>query len=224
MEPYLEKADTYFEPFVGGCNMMDKIKHKKKIGTDSNPYLIAMWNALKKGWIPPGEITKDQYEWIKSNREKKFFTPAFVGFIGHNCSFSGDWFAGYAGTGETRNRCLEAKNHLLKQILKLQDVHFSTHDYKTISGNPEHWKTLYYCDPPYYHGFKYKGARHNFNHEQFWEWCRKMVSKGNYVFVSDYHAPDDFELVWHMEVSNHAHQTKKKNPVEKLYKLVPDEN
>ena len=41
----------YIEPFVGGCNTMSQVGGKR-YGYDSNPYLIAMWKQLQKGWIP----------------------------------------------------------------------------------------------------------------------------------------------------------------------------
>jgi len=220
MEQDLAKARTYIEPFCGGCNMIDKIKHRDRIAADGNPYLMAMWNALKKGWIPPDTITKEQYEWIKANRANNYFAKHFIGFIGHNCSFSGDWFAGYAGTNEPdRNRCLEAKNNLLKQMEFLQDVRFYTHNYKYwdhpmfIQGN------LFYCDPPYYEGLEYRGSRWKFDHREFWKWCRETANKGAVIYVSDYYAPDDFELLWEMEITINAHQTQSKTKTEKLYRI-----
>ena len=41
--------ETYIEPFVGGANVIDKIKCKNKIGYDNNEYLIDMWNEIKNG-------------------------------------------------------------------------------------------------------------------------------------------------------------------------------
>lgn len=38
----IQPEQYYVEPFVGGCNMIDKVKHKFKIGSDNNQYLIAM--------------------------------------------------------------------------------------------------------------------------------------------------------------------------------------
>lgn len=38
----IQKDQYYVEPFVGGCNMIDKVKHSLKIGADNNQYLISM--------------------------------------------------------------------------------------------------------------------------------------------------------------------------------------
>lgn len=217
MEPYLKQAVAYIEPFCGGCNMIDKVEHYNRIAFDGNPYLIDMWLALQTGWQPPENISKELYTEIKDSRSKGYFTNQFIGFVGHNCSFSGDWFAGYAGTGEDRNRCAEAKRHVLKQIDKLEDVDFRFGDYQDIDiffGAVKN--TVIYCDPPYYEGFKYRGSKFHFHHKQFWDWCRKM-SKHNIVFVSDYHAPPDFKLLWKKAGMVNAHQTGKKTITEKLY-------
>lgn len=216
LKPYLAKASLYIEPFVGGCNMIDKIEHPNRQAFDGNPNLIAMWQELVYSEFDlPETITKEQYAFIKSNRDKGYFSPPFLGFVGHNCSFSGDWFAGYAGTGEKRNRCLEAKKNILKQLKGLKGVVFKHNDYKNL---PLYNNAVIYCDPPYYEGFKYKGSTYGFDHEHFWKWCREQA-KSNVVFVSDYYAPDDFELIWQKEVTVNANQKNKKKAIEKLFKL-----
>jgi DNA adenine methylase len=221
MLPYLKKCSAYWEPFCGGCNLIDKIPNLPAsfgyYASDGNPYLIEMWLALQNGWQPPDSLTKEEYQAVKTLKDKDVLPKHYIGFVGHNCSFSGDWFAGYAGTGETRNRCLEAKNNLLKQIQSLKRVLFYHANYNREDslGFKNH---VIYCDPPYYNGFKYKGSEFDFNHEEFWDWCR-IMAKNNVVFVSDYYAPDDFELVWEQEVNINAHQTKQKKAIERLYKV-----
>lgn len=37
-----DTAETYWEPFVGGANIIDKIKCQYRIGSDLNKYLIAL--------------------------------------------------------------------------------------------------------------------------------------------------------------------------------------
>lgn len=39
---------TYIEPFVGGCNVIDKIRCENKIGSDKHKYLIEMLTNLDK--------------------------------------------------------------------------------------------------------------------------------------------------------------------------------
>ena len=58
--------------------------------------------------------------------------------------------------------------------------------------------------------------------KSFFDWCRLMKSKGNVVFVSEYNAPEDFELVWQGEIKTNFSITRKSathNAVEKLFKV-----
>lgn len=45
----LKENQYYVEPFVGGCNMIDKVKHPNKIGADNNKYLIALLKYVQGG-------------------------------------------------------------------------------------------------------------------------------------------------------------------------------
>lgn len=50
MEPYFNQNRMYYEPFVGGANMIDKIpkdKIKGLVGNDANKYLIALLKKLQ---------------------------------------------------------------------------------------------------------------------------------------------------------------------------------
>ena len=61
------KPDQWWvEPFVGGANMIDKVGGKR-IGNDSHEYLISLLIAIRDGYIPPKNISKDFYCEIKSN-------------------------------------------------------------------------------------------------------------------------------------------------------------
>ena len=50
-----------------------------------------------------------------------------------------------------------------------------------------------YCDPPYANTDKYTV---DFDNEVFWQWCR---TRDFPVYVSEYHAPEDFISVWSKE-------------------------
>jgi len=83
---YWDKENqTYYEPFVGGANMIDKLPKGKKIGSDYNSFIIDMFIALQNGWQPPENITEEQYKEIKRNIPK--FEKPLVCFVGYLCSF-----------------------------------------------------------------------------------------------------------------------------------------
>jgi len=204
---------TWVEPFVGGANMIDKVDGKR-IGADLNEYLISLFSGIQNGFIPPNEVTEDEYRNARLNR----IVSPLVSFIGFGCSYSGKWFGGYArgntNKGEPRNYCLESKKNILKQSANLKGVEFIHSSYKDLEI-PDN--SLIYCDPPYEGTTKYKDG---FNHAEFWEWCRDKTKQGHQVFISEYNAPDDFICVWSKEVnSSLTKDTGGKKAKEKLFKL-----
>lgn len=87
-----KEGQCYVEPFVGGANMIDKVDGWR-IGADFNEYLPALYTALQNGWVPPLEITENQYKDIKKNKDN--YDKALVAFAGFACSYAAKWFGGY---------------------------------------------------------------------------------------------------------------------------------
>ena len=54
----LQPNQYYVEPFVGGCNLIDKIQHPYKIGNDNNKYLIALLQYAQEGGKLPEYVDK----------------------------------------------------------------------------------------------------------------------------------------------------------------------
>lgn len=184
------KPDQYFvELFCGGCNFTDKVNHPYVIANDINSSLIALWQALQKGWIPPKWISKDEYYDIKDNQY--VFEPELVGWACFCCSYSGKPFSGFAGehipdTGVLRNYQTETYNYVLKQIEKLQSVVFTNLPYDEVVI-PE--GSIIYADPPYKGT---TGYRVKFDHERFYSWARIQQN----LFISEYWMPEDFIEIW----------------------------
>jgi DNA adenine methylase len=215
---YPNTYDIWVEPFVGGANMICEVKGaKRRIGNDQNQYVIRMFQALQKGWIPPDEISEERYQQLKRNSKNFIEDEAAIrGFVGVGCSYSGKWFGGYArgndNKGNPRNYCLESRNNVLNQVPKIANVEFFGGDYKSFPI-PEH--SIIYCDPPYQDTTKYNT---DFNHKEFWEWCNEQINKGHKVFVSEYNAPDDWECIWSKQVNNSlTKETGSKKGIEKLF-------
>lgn len=181
-----QENQPYIEPFVGGANMIDKV-NGRRIGNDSHPYLISMWQALQRGWIPPENVSKELYYQIKNNTSN--YEPSLVGFVGFLCSFGGKWWGGYAANSKGDNYAARGSRQLLKQIENLKGVTFTNNNYYDI---PITEKSIIYCDPPYQGTTEYKNK---FDHNQFWDWVRLMSKDGHQVFVSEYTAPQDFQCI-----------------------------
>lgn len=210
------KIETYIEPFVGGANIIENVVCKNKIASDNNGYLIALWKALIEGYSPPDFIDKETYHKVKENRGS--FDDVFVGLCGICASYNGNWFSSYGGysstkTGKDRNYYSEALKNIYKQLPKLKDVEFKNGDYADYSSVEN---CLFYCDPPYAKNKKVYDDK-GFDHIKFWEWVRKMSEK-NIVIVSEYEAPEDFDIIFEKQLSIMFPKQKKNTPPERLFK------
>lgn len=209
----LEEGQTFISPFVGGGWVENLIVGNKEC-YDKHPYLIAMYQELQKGWEPPKELTKEEYDHIKTNPDEK---PYLTGFVGFGCSFAGKWFGGYAKDSTGRNFCLNAYNSIMRKMKGFQDTKFECKSYKDI--NPS--GALIYCDPPYAGTTQYsKQLVGDFDSDEFWATMREW-SKKNIVVVSEYNAPEDFKCAWEQKVKLDIRDkdNKKKDRVEKLFTL-----
>lgn len=204
---------TYWEPFCGGCSVIEHVRAPERVASDLHESLILLWKALQEGWEPPDTVTEEQYDYAKLME-----TSALKAFIGFGCSNSGKWFGGYARENTARNFAMNAKRSLARKLKSLGDVEFYRDSYNEV-GFPEGW--VIYCDPPYGNTTGFSTGK--FDHEKFWDWARK-ASENNVVLVSEYEAPEDFAVVWEKEVKtdmNKADGKTKHRRVERLFKLIP---
>ena len=176
--------------FCGSCAIESKVNADVKILNDKHPYLIAMWRALQDGWIPPEEISKEQYKYIKEHKDEDM---ALSGFVGFGCSFGGKWFGGLAANKRGDNYCRRANKSVLKDMGGLQNATFLCLDYKDVEI-PQ--GAIVYADPPYDNTTGYSLG--DFDSNEFWSYVRKL-SETNIVLVSEEKAPDDFVSIWHKE-------------------------
>lgn len=138
-----------------------------------------------------------------------------IGWVGYMASFNGRFFdGGYSGKTKTRDYVDEQIRNTLKQVELIKGIEFKSGNYMDIEY-PE--SAIIYCDPPYQNTKQYSYSS-KFDYDKFWEWVRDMSKRGYKVFVSEYSAPDDFEVVWEKEVTNSLHPTRTKRPTEKLFK------
>lgn len=206
----------YVEPFVGGANMIDKVDGNR-IGADFNPYLIEALKLIRDNPESiPEVITESEY---KAAQNEKPLT-GIAGFIGFAMSFGGKWFGGYRRDKAGSKGCVEnmrtqtrrSRNSAIKQSVNIQGVKFISSSYSELDI-PD--CSIIYCDPPYANTTKYKD---DFNHDEFWQWCRDKVKEGHQVFISEYKAPDDFICVWQQELNvSVAKDGKHKKAIEKLF-------
>lgn len=147
-------ARYYVEPFAGGCNVIDKIKAEYRIASDSNKYLIALFQHLQDGGELPEHITREEY-----NKAREAYRTGdnslqawYIGAAGFLASYNGRFYdGGYAGYGKDKGRVRdyyrESRNNILMQMQQggIFGIDFSCRDYKSYTPQG----CVIYCDPPY---------------------------------------------------------------------------
>ena len=207
----INKDTPFVSLFCGSCAIESKVQADVKILNDKHPYLIAMWQALQNGWMPPDVVTKEEYYRVKANMDEN---PALTGFVGFGCSFGGKWWGGYAKDKRGDDYCGQAKRGLLKDLSGVVNATFTCLDYRDLEI-PDN--AVVYCDPPYANTTGYTVGQ--FDTNEFWNYMRQL-SKRCDVYISEESAPDDFECIWSkekvrtLEKSDNVGRVK----VEKLFK------
>lgn len=188
----------YCEPFCGMLGVYRYIPvlfqdHKPKLkykAGDQNKSVIMMWQKAQKGWKPSTKLTSEE-KFKRMKRDGR--SSAEKGFVGHLYGYMGKYFQPF-DSRITKERLIKNSNKISDIALDLDMVDFKHGNYKNFSTLKNY---IIYCDPPYQVSADYyseTGQRTHFDHQQFWDWCRKMA-KNNIVFISEYNAPKDFEKI-----------------------------
>jgi len=210
--PFLtqHKDKPFVDPFVGGGNILDKIK-TEGVGSDINPYVI---QALKTIRDDLNRLPKNNTEFTEADyKAMRGSGDALEGYAAFALSYGGKEWGGWRRdrTG-TRDYVAEAYRNAVKQSKGLQNktLHCCAFSEIYIPSN-----AVVYCDPPYKGTTGYK---HNFNHKLFWQWCERIANRGVPIYVSEYNAPEGWQCVWQKEVNNTlVKDTGAKKGIEKLF-------
>lgn len=215
---------NYVEPFVGGANIIDSIKCEHRIASDINKELISFLTYMQLNPeldIAPEDCSFEHYADVRENRKNKTnkYSETYTALIGYFASYGGRYFDGGYGRDSKGGRCIykERLANAREQAPLLDGVEFFPGDYKFYT-EAEIKDAVFYLDPPYKNSKPYDNQK--FNHEEFYDFCRQL-SKDNWVFISEYSMPDDFECIWEKErkVLQKSNRTKGDIVTEKLFKV-----
>jgi DNA adenine methylase len=190
MLPYIK--DTFYEPFVGACNIVPALRKAGFEGhaycSDAHAALITMWQHLQQGWQPPAFVTEAEYKAARLLPD----TDPHKAFIGFACSWGGKYFGGYARDGrDHRGYAQEGINGLRPKVQYIYNTTFTHQSFFDPSFMPRN--SVVYCDPPYADTTKFTVG--SFDTEAFWQKVR-ILAETNVVFISEHTAPDDIPCVW----------------------------
>lgn len=207
LQKYIDENNitTFIDCFCGGANIVDKIECSNRIASDYNEDLIALLKYVQSDnslSIAPDECTFDHYADVRSNRNTSKYSKEYIALIGYCASYGGRYYdGGFARNSRDDDRnsstikYLNNLNNLKKQAPNLKDIGFYVRDYRDYL-KLDIKNALIYCDPPYKNTKQY--SKQSIDYEEFYNFCREM-SKNNFVVISEYNMPDDFECIWQKE-------------------------
>ena len=218
-----EDTKGYLEPFVGGANMIDKIQHPNRIGSDIHKELIALLNKAKDDVDNiPNTITRDEYYRVKDNKAN--YEDWYVGLVGFCASYNAKYFGGYTNsskpkTGRVRNYMDEYIKNLKKQAPNLNGIKFINKSFLDLPKD-EIKGYVIYCDIPYKGATKY--TTRDFPYEEFYKWANEMA-ENNTVLISEYDMPSGFKCIWEKDWATLMNRNKKEDGkrVERLFICEP---
>jgi len=216
IQSYIDNNNVvnYLEPFVGGANVIDKIRCENRYGCDSHKELIAFLKGLSEGYIPPMNISEDEYKYIKEHRNE--YNDCFLGYVGFQLSYGAKWFDTFRRDKVGKRKYdEEAFRNVMKQAPNLKGVKFYHRQFQTLKKDKIKGYVVY-CDPPYHNTTKY--ATNDFPYDEFYQWCIDM-SKNNIVLISEYNMPEQFECIWQKELKCTLDKNSRSDKVEKLWKV-----
>lgn len=172
----------YLEPFVGGGSVLAAVApHFSRVRAgDVVPELIMLHQACQYGWVPPVEMSRDEYN------ELKLAPPsAMKAWAGFAASYNGKYFAGYGPRAAGRDYSDEASRGMVRRAENYLGVEFQCcpYDQHVITSDD-----VVYCDPPYANTENYAAAG-EFNHAAFWSWADRVHEVGALVLVTEFTAP-----------------------------------
>jgi len=186
----------YLEPFMGSCWVTAEVTIKNRLAGDIHDEIVELYHSIQNGWMPPGTLSKEEYEDIRDNRTTDKYPKQLIAFAGFGCAYAGSYWRTYAGEIYAGR----SKRSILKKAPKLSDVRYFCCDYRELDPSG----CIIYCDPPYSESFSYRitGVRGNgrFDNNEFWEIMNKWSEK-NILYISEYDAPSDFSCVLEKEVA-----------------------
>jgi site-specific DNA-adenine methylase len=175
---------------MGGCNLLCRVPHGWRIGSDVNPYLVALLVKVRDDpSCLPEFISREEYYRVTRNRSS--YPDWYVGAVAFCGSYRGLFLGGYAMENHVRRHL----DNLRKQSSLLKGIEFRCGDYCKVNVRGFPKGGLFLMDIPYKGttGYDYR-----FDHDEFYRWCGHVHSLGHTVLLTEFWAPSVFREVGSM--------------------------
>lgn len=192
-------SQLYWEPFVGGGNMIQQVDHGLRMGSDIHAPTVGALRLIRdQPDRLPHQVSRELYQALRGGD-----AHPFRDYILHACSYRGIYNGGLADAKNVASAWASAQ----KQSPRLAGVRFVNGSYDSVAEikiiaeatDP----VVIYCDPPYINTLGYSGNKGAaFDHGRFWSWVRRMTLAGHIVLVSESVAPRDFDVIYETSIPN----------------------
>lgn len=190
----------FHERFCGSLAVSDGLLSAggvPSIASDGDATMIALWEAVRKGWEPPAAISPEEYKTLRARRKelRESLSPLHA-YVGLFCSYGGKYWAGRF-PDDTRfekptSRFAAAKAHRdvlaripLLNMLELRAAH--------VSDDPALANELCFDDPPYAgsinHWAEESHTAKSFKSKDYWEQAIEEALCGPHV-VTEFNGPE----------------------------------
>lgn len=173
-------ATEFWDPFCGGLSMSAALsEHGRVVATDACAPLIALYEGVRAGWVPPDHIDRETWQNARSLPD----SDPMKAFAGFGVSFGGKWFGGYRKHEPGKSEHIYTKRGLLRDVPKV--ANFAQIDWLAVE--PQKIDAVKYLDPPYRGTHGYAGAP-PFDFDRF---VRRVAewSRFEHLFISEYEFP-----------------------------------
>lgn len=183
------KYNAYVEPFCGMCSVGLQVQSLPRYFFDASEDVICYLQALQNGWLPPNELSEEEYNVLKNAECSPLRT-----FAMHGCSWGAKWKGGYGrsriASGFLYPMAATSFRAALKMQPKLLNVNILQANYLDLNFT----NSIIYCDPPYKNSTQSYSFK-EFDSNVFWQWAEKQSTK-NKIFISETSAPPGWNVVW----------------------------
>lgn len=212
---------TWFEPFVGGGNVLERAApyFSQSIAMDAHEDLMLMWLAVNAGWEPPPFVSREKYQKLRHAEPS-----ALRGFAGFGASFGGKWFNGYAVSKIDKKHpvaegCRAAHKTVIRQgrVFRQNGVSFTHGNFGSWTPDPG---SVVYCDPPYQGTTGYSTGE--FDHGAYYKTLTAWANSGCHVYASEYAIPAEVShtRIWSRErKATLKGSDNRKSVTENLYRI-----
>jgi DNA adenine methylase len=201
----------YWEPFCGSLAVARHVQGPGVV-SDLNAPLIALYQAIARGWDPPASISEAEYRAAKALPD----SDPFKAYAGFGQSFGAKWFGGYA-RGEGRNFAGECRRGLLRDVPQVIANGLAIEQGSFFECAPRAGWILY-LDPPYVGTLGYAAVA-AFDSAAFYARAEAWARAGSIVLISEYSCPVGREI-WAVEQKTTVAIGAGKKAVEKLFEVA----